>query len=171
MSSSLEVNPIIARLGKVQSGDAVVELQGYVGSVDGDTIRLYAGLDLKGYYEFAKADVLESVAVAGCPAGKVRVFIRSSATVTLGAAILAADIATRIPALDWLNPNYRPCRELAKAKEKALDIARRIRNLLELLGPGASTERAELRAISRELEVLWDEISAQMAQLGCDALL
>ena len=77
---SFEAHPLIAALDATD--DDAVELTGYLGTAQGEAVRLYGSLSTSEYVEFAKSAVVYSQAGEAGP-GSVRVFVRSASNVSI----------------------------------------------------------------------------------------
>jgi|GEM_PF-5146406 len=77
----LKPKPVIERLEEALKQDLVVCLEGYVGSSDCDTLRLYKDLSLENYVEVPKKEIIDCVESPNDNFGYVKVFIPASVNV------------------------------------------------------------------------------------------
>ena len=76
----LEVHPLIA--AQEQSGEATIEFRGFVGTGDGDVLRLYADLGMSSYVDIPKEAVVYVEKDQSVETGKVRAFVSPDNKVT-----------------------------------------------------------------------------------------
>lgn len=79
--AELKVNPIVAKLLKADGQDSIVEIEGYVGSVEEGTVRLYKNLGLSEYVEVPEDSILHTINIPDDKGGRVKVYIEASTEV------------------------------------------------------------------------------------------
>jgi hypothetical protein len=86
--NTIAVSPALQQMLQRQDAGPVTELSGYVGQSLPDSIRLYWDRTLTRYWEVARADIVQHIA-GNNPNDAVKIYVRSSATITF---------ANRVPA-------------------------------------------------------------------------
>ncbi len=88
----LEVNPEIAKLLKADQ-HSIVELEGYVGRSDRDTVRLHLSLDLSEYVELPSGSILSFSKITDDRGDRVRISVGSRTEVKVVSTFVAGDVS------------------------------------------------------------------------------
>lgn len=92
--SPIAAHPLVERMqAAAKDGDKVIELQGYPGQSDAQTLTLFLDLSLSRYLEIPLAAIMASSEPEGTAHGPTKVYVRASAQIIAGRRVTAREAA------------------------------------------------------------------------------